>query len=622
MMKKKSLSVVASAVLASAVAFSGCTDKGGSSNVAYTGVSIDGYLSGSKVSVGGHPTTTDVNGTWTISMPWSEPVQFVTTTGGTDISTGQPFEGQVSAVINSDGNTVVTPITSLVAALVKKGMSNTAAIKKIAKAIGVSSDAITSDPIKVLAAKKSFIVTALAATSGPSREDAQKVIKASLVVQKVAEAFAHSVVTKSSSSQFNVVTNAVFEHIANKINTTTTTTTSIFNTIVENTSSIATATAKTLNTRTLFKSVSDVKQKLEASVSAIKSVTKTLVSISTSSITSTTTFVHISKAIEIQTSVIESKLNNIAKATTVSQIEKKGTDAETTATTLEKTKITTMANVITTNTVIPDVITSVKQDINSSSDLNMTKIIKSNTVIPAEINTSASALSGTGKVSDTGLKVDKIETGSPASTHAFYVESKKLSGSTYADIKTQLKSLLNIKLTATDSTSSSVDGDYLFTFLIKSKNNKHYLAVSTKAHFEKTAGDLNITAVPNSDLILQTDIQNISAGATKPIGSEKPVTSTTDANGSVVITMNVASIVDVFAKDNNIGKTIKKYLVNYTTTAGSYNTYLLINKLDNNDNPSFISATNSVKIDAISYKNLGITYGNSEKAIKVHTKIK
>jgi Ca2+-binding RTX toxin-like protein len=117
------------------------------------GVAADGYIAGATVfkdangdgllSAGEVSTTTDANGNFHLVGGSGQLVMF----GGTDISTGSPFTGFMRAPA---GSSVVTPLTTLVAAVLAAGATSVAdANQKVAAALGLPSgtDLANLDPI-------------------------------------------------------------------------------------------------------------------------------------------------------------------------------------------------------------------------------------------------------------------------------------------------------------------------------------------------------------------------------------------------------------------------------------------------------------------------------------------
>lgn len=160
MMKTSMLSLAAVAVLG----ISGCSGSGsgdGSQNSAaktYNGVAIDGFLSGANVCMDlnnndecdtNEPkTTTNAKGAY--SLQSDEDGSFIVV-NGLDIGTGKNFTGRLLA---PKGSTVVTPLTSVIQAMVKNDSTLTVATAKssVQKALGLEGIDITSfDPLSALA---------------------------------------------------------------------------------------------------------------------------------------------------------------------------------------------------------------------------------------------------------------------------------------------------------------------------------------------------------------------------------------------------------------------------------------------------------------------------------------
>lgn len=123
------------------------------------GVVVDGYLSGATVfidsdgdgalSPGEWRTSTDASGNYLLpsNMGGSKLMAF----GGTDIMTGKPFQGVLTAPV---GATVVTPLTTLAQALLDSGQASTAqgAASLVQQALGLPSIALLNyEPLSVLA---------------------------------------------------------------------------------------------------------------------------------------------------------------------------------------------------------------------------------------------------------------------------------------------------------------------------------------------------------------------------------------------------------------------------------------------------------------------------------------
>jgi len=613
--KGRQISLIASVILLGLVGFDGC-DSGSIPLLAttYNGISIDGPLKDATVSLNGISVKSNDSGHWTIPIVGNIPANaVVTTTGGIDTATGEKFEGKISAVVNGDSvSTVITPLTSLVVALVQKGLSNNAALEKIASQLAVPVTALTTNPIAALSSSNPVVV-----------ENAQKVIKDAFIVQKVAEAFAKSIVADAANPDFNKVTDAVFTDIAAKLYNGNT-----IENIVNDTGNISSNVASILKENLGFLSThSNIEEKLLTASSVVKSISDTLKELDSTQINQVT-LVKISKAIDIITSSTESKLVPIAYASTISAISAAKSNAVSIADAFALSGgVSSIVPYLEDTSKVSVVVESIISHINageSADDISdmINSLMNKKGVNEAVVDiTKSGNLESNGTVNDTALQVNTIENVAPT-FNVFYIKSDSLIGSTYADIRNQLNNLLNIKLTAIDTTHS-LNADYVLTVVIKNSNNSHFLAGSTKAHFEKlSGGDLKVTVPADNDLILQADTSDITATVTKNNAGANTVTSTTKGSDAVM-NINIAKIVDEFSTNALIGDTIKKYLVNYTTNPGNYDVYLLINKASNG--VSFISDTNSVIIDASAYDNHdnldGLNYNSPQKAIQVHTTI-
>lgn len=121
--------------------------------VPHVGQAIDGYIVGATVFADGDNdglldandeahTTTGANGLFTL-VGGSGPLVL---TGGTDISTGLPFAGTLRA---PEGSSVVTPLTTLVAAIVDSGTSAEDAELQVEAALGLPDIDLTAfDPVQ------------------------------------------------------------------------------------------------------------------------------------------------------------------------------------------------------------------------------------------------------------------------------------------------------------------------------------------------------------------------------------------------------------------------------------------------------------------------------------------
>lgn len=151
-------------------ALTACGGGGGGSagstpGATLSGVAVDGYLSNATVFLdinrnglqdAGEPTTTtDANGRYTLDYTGvTAPINGtpIVVTGGVDTDTGYVFTGRLSAPADLAASAqVVSPLTSLVDALVKQGMDTASARLKVATALGLGgADALLTDPVAVM----------------------------------------------------------------------------------------------------------------------------------------------------------------------------------------------------------------------------------------------------------------------------------------------------------------------------------------------------------------------------------------------------------------------------------------------------------------------------------------
>jgi hypothetical protein len=178
----------------------GAGGGGGSSPIpSVGGLALDGYLSGARVTRvngSGNTVTTDATGHYT-GLTGTGAVKVV---GGTDTSTGQAFQGTLTA---PDGATVVTPITTLITSLAGSNATAAqvqAATQTVLTKLGIitngqsnSIDVLNTDP--VTAAQSSNAATAVQALA---------TYKAGVIV-----ATALQVISGGDSTQFGAAANAL-----------------------------------------------------------------------------------------------------------------------------------------------------------------------------------------------------------------------------------------------------------------------------------------------------------------------------------------------------------------------------------------------------------------------------
>jgi hypothetical protein len=237
-MKIKVVSSVAAAIL---LGLSGCSSDGGSdvSNVKTTsGVAIDGLLSGATVCIDtdnnalcsdeetSNKTTTDAQGNFSITSNASGPLVAV---GGTDLSTNQPFTGTLKAPA---GSKVITPLTSVVQAMVENGKSVEEAKTAVTNALGLNGVDITSfDPIN---------------SATTDADNAKKVLAVQAQIQTISHAVAATVANADTDETIANTMDDAFKEIASQFESATEEVTLSAGTI----SSIITETAKSVYTDT------------------------------------------------------------------------------------------------------------------------------------------------------------------------------------------------------------------------------------------------------------------------------------------------------------------------------------------------------------------------------------
>ena len=177
-LNKKKLSMLAAA--ASAVVLAACGGGGGSGPLAsaITGVAVDGYLQGATVFLdinrngiadAGEPsTTTDLSGRYALDysgVTGSITGLPVVVTGGVDSDTGFAFAGKLAAPVESARQAqVVTPLTTLVDAMVAQGLTADVATakQKVAAALGLTVEQLSTDPVAAIASNPGIYTTATA----------------------------------------------------------------------------------------------------------------------------------------------------------------------------------------------------------------------------------------------------------------------------------------------------------------------------------------------------------------------------------------------------------------------------------------------------------------------------
>jgi hypothetical protein len=208
-----------------------------------SGVAVDGYVKGGNArlfetnsSEAIKSFTTGAKGGWEFEFILDEDNNslpenfFVTVVEGTDISTGEAFEGKLSRAISlSDFQITVfqedplsenrgrpdvefseplaiTPITTIVVSTLESddSIDVAEAEKRVAKSFGISEKSVKSDPIATLDDENA---------DEEDRENAAIAIKQALLIQKVAESLSKSVVNEENTSDGSTDLNSSEEDV-------------------------------------------------------------------------------------------------------------------------------------------------------------------------------------------------------------------------------------------------------------------------------------------------------------------------------------------------------------------------------------------------------------------------
>jgi len=273
MNKNIKLSMIASSILAATV-FSGCygESKPSSFTTDLSGTAVDGYISGANVNYDGKTAKTDANGKWTIvkvpNKDFGNNTKKIEVSGGTDMATGEAFEGTLKAVIpaKKGGSTVVTPLTTLVAAAVTSSDSIDSVKKQIANGLGLDVATLDMDPVANI-----------------DKPESKKALKAILQVQKIVEAL-----SKTDTAD-KTISDKAFASIATSLKADT-----------KDTDGAKLDTALT----TTIKSVTTDANTIEA----LTVVKETLKNIDETKLTNVTELKTVSKAVEVVTAAVEKNI--------------------------------------------------------------------------------------------------------------------------------------------------------------------------------------------------------------------------------------------------------------------------------------------------------------------------
>lgn len=220
------------------------------------GVAVDGEVQGATVSLGDKSVYTGESGEWEIQYSEDE-IDFVLgeviISGGTDVSTGEAFEGELRAYVNSDDIIVdnitgdktiaVTPLTTIINAMVKTGLEEGVAEEKLANTLGIEKEILDKNPIELL-------------KSGSQEEKifASKSIKKALLVQKFSESMMKSISSSDAQDSekfdnFDAIISAIAKKVIEANNSTEINSSSVFDSIFDSKDSLIESSANEIFSR-------------------------------------------------------------------------------------------------------------------------------------------------------------------------------------------------------------------------------------------------------------------------------------------------------------------------------------------------------------------------------------
>ena len=141
-------------------------------------------------------TVTDVNGSYSLEVSAADKAKAATNAplllvGGTDIDTNSKLTGTFKAPFDPTAVTTtvqITPLSTLVSAMIDKNVSVATAYKQVAKALGLSETQVKSDPVQL------------------AKDGDKKVIQAAMTIHRVITTMAKSASVDNSEIYTNLVT--------------------------------------------------------------------------------------------------------------------------------------------------------------------------------------------------------------------------------------------------------------------------------------------------------------------------------------------------------------------------------------------------------------------------------
>ena len=293
-----------------------------------SGIAIDGYIYGGSVKLNGigddknsiKSIKSSINGNWSFqfeSNKTEDEQNFVVdVSGGIDTATGEPFEGVLSAILETDEiiqleenesiadkedevlqkRSVVTPLTTIIKAMVEnssfeKGAKNRAELN-FAKKLGVSKKSFKDDLIEK-------------SKNGTVEEKAEaiKLHKDAITIQKVAEIMSKSIANKDDEDlKFNKIFSSIISSISKEMdNNSSDNFTDIIINSIDKIAENSILDLKSSNTN------SNIEIKLLSSIKSSKKIISLISKVESDNVK------YISQATELVSIKIEENLENVAK---------------------------------------------------------------------------------------------------------------------------------------------------------------------------------------------------------------------------------------------------------------------------------------------------------------------
>ncbi|QOY52834.1 hypothetical protein [Candidatus Sulfurimonas baltica] len=225
-MRKFSYKNIGISILTASMLLTGCSSSGGgtssdpvvAADTVISGAAVDGYLYLATVcvdlnvtgvcNIGSDPiTSTDINGSFTLTMtPEQKAIAEINKApmlvyGGTDVDTNQPFVGSLKAPLETKATINITPITTMVEAVLASGGTVDDAKQKVADALGLDVNDVDKDPV------------AEALSDGGTTD----LLRSALTIHKIIEVLAAASVADGSQTNKDAAVTAIYSSLANAI---------------------------------------------------------------------------------------------------------------------------------------------------------------------------------------------------------------------------------------------------------------------------------------------------------------------------------------------------------------------------------------------------------------------